>query len=226
VTTLVIGGTSALGGAVLAALGDAPHVFTYFDNQARAAALASAHGGTPRRLDLRDGTATRALVSEISDLDAVIYCVTQGEGRALADIDDAAWSQAFELNVHAAFRVCQAAAARMSGGGNLVLAGFLDGTRPVPAPAHFAAAQGALAGLVRALGKELGPRQIRINLVLLGVLDEGPGKRLAPDLISDYQKFSAQARLGTTAEVAQAMVWLARENSYITGQIVPVNGGL
>jgi NAD(P)-dependent dehydrogenase (short-subunit alcohol dehydrogenase family) len=93
-------------------------------------------------------------------------------------------------------------------------------------PVHFAATQGALSAMTMALGHELGPRGVRINLVALGVLDAGISAQLASHRRRDYEKFSALRRAGTPDEAARVIAWLALENTLIQGKVVSVNGGI
>jgi 3-oxoacyl-[acyl-carrier protein] reductase len=111
-------------------------------------------------------------------------------------------------------------------GGNMVFTVTLDGLRPVPAPAHFAATQGALSGLVRALAKELGPANIRVNLVAAGVLETGVSNSLPAPLRAAYTKFSAMGRVGKTSEVAAGIVRLGVHNTVMTGAVLHFDGGI
>ena len=59
-----------------------------------------------------------------------------------------------------------------------------------------------------------------------GILDAGLSRDMDPQWLADYRAFSALRRLGTPAEVARVALWLALENSYMTGRVVTANGGL
>ena len=112
------------------------------------------------------------------------------------------------------------------GGGDLVFLCGLDRAQSVAAPIGYAATQGALGAMTMALAKELGPSGVRANLLALGILDQGLSRGMDETLLTDYRRFSALRRTGTTAEVARAVAWLALDNRYLTGRVVPVNGGL
>jgi 3-oxoacyl-[acyl-carrier protein] reductase len=159
---------------------------------------------------------------------AFVHCLTVGRPRLLAEITDEDFAGILDINVRSAFLAIRELAPRMAeaGGGDLILTAALDGIQPVPAPAHFAASQAALLGMTRALAKELGPSGLRINLVVLGVLDGGVAGALPSRLLLDYKKYSALGRVGTAAEVARAIRWLALENRYMTGQTVTLSGGI
>jgi 3-oxoacyl-[acyl-carrier protein] reductase len=63
-------------------------------------------------------------------------------------------------------------------------------------------------------------------MIALGVLEGGISKTLSPKMVADYKSFSALRRTGTAAEAARAIAWLALENTWMTGKVVPVNGGI
>jgi len=223
----VLGGSTYLGRAVVGALVDAGVAVA-----ATARRPTDLPGAQMVALDAADGAAVRrtfaALCAEHGAPEVFVHCLTVGRPRALAEITDDEWREAHEVNVRSAFLACQELAPRMAerGGGDLILTAALDGIQPVPAPAHFAASQAALLGLTRALAKELGPAGVRINLVVLGVLEGGVASTLPAPLLESYRRFSALGRAGTADEVARAVRWLALENRYMTGQIVSLTGGL
>jgi NAD(P)-dependent dehydrogenase (short-subunit alcohol dehydrogenase family) len=143
------------------------------------------------------------------------------------EIDAAAWDALLAVNLRGAYLACRRAARAMRGaGGNLVLLGAIDGLRLVPAPAHYAASKAGLAGMVRALAKELGPDGIRVNLVAPGLLDGGLSRTIPDDLRREYLKHCAQGRPGRPEEAAALCAFLMRDNTYLTGQTLVLDGSL
>jgi 3-oxoacyl-[acyl-carrier protein] reductase len=224
---LVLGGTGVVGGAVLAELArrGVHAVFSYHRGEERARALALEHGHEAFRVDLADAAATRAALDALPTPHVVIHCAAISAGLALEEIELAAFQQAMAVNVQSAFQVAQWVASR-GAPCEIVLVGGLDRAQSLPLPVHFAATQGALSALVMALAHELGPRGIRVNQVALGVLDGGISAGLATRRRRDYETFSALRRAGKPAEAAAAIAWLALENTFIQGKVVPVNGGI
>jgi 3-oxoacyl-[acyl-carrier protein] reductase len=224
---LVLGGTGAVGSAVLRELArrGVPAAFSYLRSEARAVALARDHGHTAFRVDLADPAATRAALDAQDTPDLVIHCAAISGALALAEIDLAAWQQAMAINVQSAYQVCQWIAGRGKPC-DIVLVGGLDRAQSLPLPVHFAATQGALSAMVMAVAHELGPHGVRVNLVALGVLDAGISAQLASRRRRDYEKFSALRRAGTPDEAARTIAWLALENTLIQGKVVSVNGGI
>jgi 3-oxoacyl-[acyl-carrier protein] reductase len=236
---LVLGGTGAVGGAVLAELArrGVRAVFSYHRGEARARALALEHGFEAFRVDLADAAATRAALDARELPDAVIHCAAVSSALALAsgeaasartkleELDLATYQQAMAVNVQSAFLVAQWVASR-GAPCEIVLVGGLDRAQSLPLPVHFAATQGALSALAMALAHELGPRGIRVNQVALGVLDGGISAGLATRRRRDYETFSALRRAGKPEEAAKAIAWLALENTFIQGKVISVNGGI
>lgn len=230
---LVLGGTGTVGRAVLAELAtEAVTVtFTYHQSADMAKDLASEDDRIALALDLADPVALRSTLAQLSQSrppDVVIHCAAVAAPASLADITDADWERAQRINCQSALVLCQVLAphwqARSSG--DLVLVGALDRTQSLPLPVTFAATQGMLSGMTMALAKELGGQGIRVNMVALGLLGAGLSLQVGSQLYQDYQRFSALRRNGTAAEAARAIVWLALNNEYMNGKVVPVNGGI
>jgi NAD(P)-dependent dehydrogenase (short-subunit alcohol dehydrogenase family) len=231
---LVLGGSGAVGGAVVAALAGrgVEVVFTFHAGRDRALALSRTHGARAIAVDLARPDAARGLVggleAEGQGPDILVHAAGINRRRRLAELGDDDWAAMLAVNVTSALVVAQTLAPGLAarGGGDLIFVGGLDRTQSVAAPVGYAATQGALAAMTMALAKELGGSGVRANLLALGILDEGLSSGMDPALLADYRRFSALRRTGTPAEVARAVAWLALDNRYLTGRVVPVNGGL
>jgi NAD(P)-dependent dehydrogenase (short-subunit alcohol dehydrogenase family) len=195
-------------------------------------------GATAHRLDLRDLAAIDATVDAVvaahGRLDALVHCAGIGPAPGdaprdryprLQEIDAATWDEVLAVNLRSAFFACRAAARHLADG-NVVLVGSLDGERPMPTPAHYAASKGALSALARALAKELGERAVRVNVVAPGALAGGVSLTLPPDLEAQYLKHCNLKRRGRLDEVAQVVAFLALHNTYVNGETLILDGGL
>jgi 3-oxoacyl-[acyl-carrier protein] reductase len=234
---LVLGGSGAVGGAIVEALAarGVPTTFTFNKGRDRAEALSRAAGAElaqPVAVDLTRPEALRGLVraleAEGRAPDVLIHAAAVTRARTLAELTDADWAELTAVNLTSALVAAQALAPGLAarGGGDLVFLGGLDRAQSVPAPVGFAATQGALGAMTMALAKELGRSGVRVNMLAVGILEEGLSRGMDARLVEDYRRFSALRRTGAPAEVARAAVWLALDNTYITGRVIPVNGGL
>ena len=229
---LVFGGTGAVGREVLRGLGQAgvSASFTYLTREKEAKAIEQEFGHRGYGVDLRKGEAIRELIGKIADpaLNLFIHCAGVGGARSLEETSEETWRSMMAVNCESAFIACRELAAPMAsnGGGDVVLVGALAPAQSFNIPVGFAASQGALSSMSMALGKELGPKGIRVNQMVLGFLEEGLSRHFEPELREDFKHYSALRRFGSAKEVARAIVWLALENSYVNGKVIPINGGL
>jgi 3-oxoacyl-[acyl-carrier protein] reductase len=216
---LVIGGTGAIGSAVLRGLAKkrVPTTFTYRSNETKARALASELDARPVALDLTDLAAVRSF--DLAGITALVFCAASSFSN---DETDDEITRALTVSVHAPLVMARG----LGGPANVVFVGALHAGQSLPLSAPFAAAQGALGPLAMALAKELGPRDVRVNLVTGGLTNGGISASIAPARIADYERFSALRRLGTAEEIAEPILWLALDNTYVSGKVFPANGGI
>jgi 3-oxoacyl-[acyl-carrier protein] reductase len=229
---LVLGGSGTVGSAVLRGLAAAgvPAAFTYFSGEARAAELVRECGHRAYRVDLTSRAELRALFPELLDEgpcpDLFFHCAAVSSGGTLAELGDGEWDRAVAVNCTSAIIAAQELARRVTGCLDIVLCGALDRAQSLPLPVHFAATQGMLPALAMALAKELGPRDGRVNVLALGALGGGVSTSLTPAQLADYRAFSALRRTGTAEEAARAALWLGLHNTYMSGKVLSVNGGI
>ena len=232
---LVFGGTGTVGSEVVRAFAaaDVQTLFTFHRSKEKAEALAKETKQEARAIDLREPAAIRALVESLETAgqgpEVFVHCAAVTRPALFGGVSDADWDEVTAVNARSAFVAVQALSAGMSQRkrGDIVLLGALDRAQSIPVPVHFAATQGMISAMTMALAKELGPSGIRVNQIALGVLAEGGVSRdLNAKLVADYRNFSALQRTGTAREVAGVIAWLALENTYMSGKVLPVNGGI
>lgn len=184
-------------------------------------------------LDLTDVAAIEetidAFARELGPIHSLINCAAAGTAHlSLQEIDEAAWDAMLAVNTKPSFFAVRRASRymRQNGGGSVVLLGSIDGVKSAPSPVHYAVSKGALAAMVKAMAKELGPDNIRVNSVAPGLLDRGLSATLRDDLRSEYLKHCGLKRLGRVEEIAALVTWLATENTFVSGQTLVVDGGL
>jgi 3-oxoacyl-[acyl-carrier protein] reductase len=93
--------------------------------------------------------------------------------------------------------------------------------------AAYSAAKAGVIGLTKALAKEVGPSGIRVNCIAPGMIDTDMNAAVDPETVREIAEETPLCRTGKPSEVAKTMIFLASEDSsFITGQIIGVNGGL
>jgi 3-oxoacyl-[acyl-carrier protein] reductase len=229
---LVLGGTGHVGAAVLEGLAAAtiPTTFTWHAAETRATEVAKRTGATAQRLDLRRDDDVRAfagrLIADEMVPDVIIHVASHPDWRSIDEVDLAGWDAVFAVAVRGPFALIQALAAPLrERGADIVFATGMAPLRRTAAPPQAAASQAALAGLAQSLTRALAPR-VRANVVALGTLDGGTATRISARFADDQQRFSALRRLGAAAEIASTLLWVALENTYLSGAVIPAAGGL
>jgi len=160
--------------------------------------------------------------------------VLAGPPRTLAELPGGELEDVFRTNVFGAFFCCREAARRLStnnggsGGGIVTLSSAHAVNTGAPGNwVHFAASKASLETMSRGLARELAGQGIRVNVVRPGVIAT-PSRLGQPR--EHLDRALAQiplARMGTTGEVAAAVLWLLSEHaSYVTGAVLDVAGGL
>jgi 3-oxoacyl-[acyl-carrier protein] reductase len=233
---IVFGGSGAVGREVCHALRarGARIGFTVFKRDANGI------DGVRKTLDVTDVRAIDRTLDEfqreMGRIDAFVNCAAVGTTvphddatvhHLMDEVDERAWDAMIDVNAKSSFFAVRRLATLMrANGGNIVLLGSIDSVKPAPSPVHYAASKAALSGMAKAMAKELGPYNIRVNTVAPGVLDGGLSRALPDDLRREYLKHCGLKRLGRLQEVASLVAWLAMENTLITAQTIVVDGAL
>jgi 3-oxoacyl-[acyl-carrier protein] reductase len=244
---LVVGGSGTVGSAICKTLQREGCViaFTYHRNEEAAVELArNLKEPVYLQCDLENFELVRKTVRHAAEalggLDALIQaagtsgddrfwqCAAPGNYDKLQEIDQAAFDEMMAINTRGTLAACQEAAVwlRKNEGGNILFIRSIDGIKPVPSPIHFAASTAAAKGMMEAMSKELGNYNIRVNILALGILEEGASRKLSHEVKDTYLKHCSLGRFGRAQEIAELAAWMAVENAYVTGQVLILDGGL
>jgi 3-oxoacyl-[acyl-carrier protein] reductase len=203
---------------------------------------ASAGTITVQPVDLRDRAAGAAWIKAIETqagrpIDILVNNAggVAGQGPVpLEDVSDADWNTIFDINVNAAFTLCRAAAPGMkrAGGGRIVNISSGAGLQPsLTGIQAYCSAKHAVVGLTRQLAHELGPHNITVNSVAPGFIrtnaaTEAQWNSYGPDGQKSLVERIAMQRLGTAADIANAVVFFASDLAgFVNGQVLQVDGG-
>ena len=185
------------------------------------------------RADVADTAQVRKMVDtvlgEFRRLDILVCSAGISHTGLISQIDEEQWRRLFAVNVDGVHHCCRAVLPHMleRKAGSIVTVSSMWGQVGASCEAAYSAAKGAVIAYTRALAKELGPSNIRVNCVAPGVIDTEMNAHLTPGDLAALAEETPLGRVGTPEEAAAAIAFLASdEASFFTGQVVCPNGGM
>jgi NAD(P)-dependent dehydrogenase (short-subunit alcohol dehydrogenase family) len=169
--------------------------------------------------------AVAACVEEFGGLDVLVNNAAQHRGGRIEKLPEGDFEAVVETNLVVPYRMCRAAVTAMEDGSVIVNIGAVVGFRGFPGDAPYGSAKAGLAGLTRVLAVELARRRITVNLVvpgfteteMTGALDERAREKIVSRI--------PMRRPAEAGEVADVVGWVS-DAKYMTGAVIPVDGGL
>ncbi|MBI2828668.1 MAG: 3-oxoacyl-ACP reductase FabG [Acidobacteria bacterium] len=235
---IVTGASRGIGRAVAVLLASrGAHVVAAARGEHAAATVAAIQAAGGRAdaasLDVTDTAPVHAMVGGALERHGRIDILVNNAGIArdqlLLRMKREDWDQVIATNLTAAFVCAQAVLGPMikQRGGRIINISSVVGQAGNAGQTNYAASKAGLIGFSKALAREVASRNITVNVVAPGLIDTDMIRTISDKARSDWAAQIPLGRLGATEDVATAVCFLASdEASYITGQVLAVNGGM
>ncbi|QVL32818.1 SDR family oxidoreductase [Telmatocola sphagniphila] len=239
---LITGSSRGMGACILEAFAQAgAHVWLHYWNDPEGANFRDAEvlanrlhsaGCTVRVVsgDVRKPEDMQAIMTEIQQKDGGLDILVNNAGvlrdKTLKNLTLDDWQFVLDTNLNGVFHCCKTANTILRDHGRIVNIASIAGLFPFHGQSNYAAAKAGVIALTKVLAKELARRKITVNAVAPGVIQTSMIESIKPEVRAEYEKQIPMGRLGLPQDVANAVLFLASEETeYITGQVLPITGG-
>lgn len=159
-------------------------------------------------------------------IDVLINNAGISQSKLFTDITDEEWQNMIANNLSSAFYCSREAAKNMihNKQGLIINISSIWGLTGASMEVHYSTAKAGMIGLTKALAKELGPSNIRVNAIAPGIIDTDMVKGYSRDEIKEIENEIPLEKIGTASNIAKCVEWLI-EDDYTTGEVISINGG-
>lgn len=227
-TVVITGGSRGIGAEAVrqfAARGDRVY-FLYEKEHEKAEAVAKQTGAEAICCDVADGQAVQAAFAQIPNVDVLICNAGVCYSGLMSQLEERQWDRQFDVNVKGIYHCVKGAMPSFlkKQAGCIITVSSMWGQVGASCEVAYSATKGAVIAMTKALAQELGPAGVRVNCIAPGVIETDMCANVSAETMESLKEESLVGRNGTPADVAKAMVYLA-EADFVTGQVLPVNGG-
>jgi 3-oxoacyl-[acyl-carrier protein] reductase len=233
---LVTGASRGIGAAIAATLGDAgATVIGTATSAAGATAIGAALGDRGRGmvLDIASEESVQSVIKDIQGAEGAVTVLVNNAGitrdNLLLRMKAEEWDDVLSTNLSGVYRVSKACLRGMMKAkrGRMINISSVIGIMGNPGQANYAAAKAGIIGFSKSLAREVGSRNITINVVAPGFIDTDMTRVLTEEQRQTMLNQVPLGRLGAAQDIADSVVFLASDAAgYITGETLHVNGGM
>ena len=230
---LITGGTGGIGSAMVRLFAQKGHKvsFTYHTSKEKAQTMEAECGAFAIMADGKNEASVQSACLAATDkngaIDALVNCAGISSFQLFQDVSTALWEEMMQTNVRSAFfyarEVLPAMIAKKAG--CILNISSIWGMVGASCEVLYSTTKAALIGMTKALAKEVGPSGIRVNCIAPGAIDTPMNRSRDESAIASIVDETPLGRLGEGEDIAKLALYLAAEDSFLTGQVISPNGG-
>lgn len=233
-TVLITGASRGIGAATAREFARCGYrvIVNYNKSKAEAEKVAAETGGIAIKADVGNAAEVERMMTQIEQefggADVIVCNAGISRFNLITDVSEEEWQEVINVNLSGAYRVLRRGVKTMIAKhrGCVINVSSMWGQAGSSCEAAYSAAKAGLIGLTKALAKELGPSDIRVNCIAPGVIETDMNNNLSSETMAELKDETPLMRLGKPEEVARLAVFLASDGaSFITGQVIGANGG-
>ena len=226
---LITGGSRGIGAAAVKLFAAESHRvwFLYEKNHNAANAVAAETGAAAICCDVADRDKVASEIGKLPPMDVLINNAGIAHYGLISQIGKEHWDRMFAVNVHGMYHCIEAVLPGMlqNGSGCIINVSSMWGQVGASCEVCYSACKGAVIAMTKALAKELGPSNIRVNCLAPGVVLTDMCKDIDSETMDWLKEDTPLGRHGLPEDMARAMAYLVGAD-FMTGQVLPVNGGM
>ena len=165
-------------------------------------------------------------INKFGKIDVLINNAGISQAKLFTDLTDEDWNNMIQTNLTSAFYCTQEAIKNMISRkeGLIINISSIWGVTGSSCEVHYSVAKAGIDGMTKALAKEVGPSNIRVNSIAPGIIDTDMNKAYTDEEIKDIIEDIPLNKIGKKVDIARCVEWLI-EDEYTTGQVISINGG-
>ena len=165
-------------------------------------------------------------LNKFNNIDVLINNAGISQTKLFTDITDADWDNMMQNNLNSAFYCSQEVLSDMihNKQGCIINISSIWGVEGGSCEVHYSTAKAGIIGLTKALAKEVGPSNIRVNCIAPGMIDTDMNKEYSKEDIQEIINETSLGKIGKPIDIARCVYWLI-EDEFTTGQVISINGG-
>lgn len=236
-TVIITGGSRGIGKAIVEELANLEYniVLGYFQSEQKAKEIQDRLLSIGKKIEIYKVDITKReevkglidfTLNKYKTVDVFINNAGISQTKLFTDILDEDWDKMIQTNLTSAFYCCQEIIPTMihNKKGLIINISSIWGITGASCEVHYSVAKAGLNGLTKALAKEVGPCNIRVNAIAPGMIETDMNIDYSLEEKEEIKKEIPLGKIGDTKEIAKCVKWLI-EGEYTTGQIISINGG-